>query len=110
MTAKGGDGPPLGRLGRPTHQGAGEDIRVLGVEELTISCKLTELDGDLLRAPLLFEISFVQSGRRKSFDTAHDKEVLEITARQPVTVDLEHVGVEGELVDTDQLLQISIDG
>src|SRR3954451_14683668 len=73
--ANGREGSPAGEVdrsdGRPSHRRIGEDVGVFGVEELTIGRKPTELQRDLLSAPLLFKIGFVQSGPRKSFDTAH---------------------------------------
>ena len=81
--AGGGDGPSLGRLtdviaGQPMEALVGENVRILSSEKLAVGRKLPERQRDCFVTPLL---------RNR------------LVARQSVTMNMEHVGVEGKFVD-----------
>ncbi len=112
--ASGGDGPPLGIsseviAGQPSEALVKTSVYLALMNSVSAaSCPARR--ANLSVAPLLLEPHFVQPRRRQRLDAADDQIIMQIAARQPVAVDLEHVGVEGQPLQPGQLLQIDVDG
>ena len=90
----------------PAERGVDEHVVIGAVEELHVGRLLTDANGKLAAKKLLLDPELVKPRRGQRLDAADQHQIADIAARQPVAVDLEHVGVEGGAGPSRDLLQI----
>jgi len=61
-----------------------------------------------VRAPLALKPRFVKSGRRQRFDAADVHKIEQRSTGETATMDLKHVGMEGQLPQPSQFFQVNV--